>query len=70
MGRPKKIIEVVEKTINESIVKSPGLIEKTETLKLILKTKSPGIFEREPAPAFAEGNLNKLVEDIICLLKK
>lgn len=40
-----------------------GLDKKGDLLKL-LKDKTPGIFEREPSPAFAEGNLNKLVEEI------
>lgn len=35
----------------------------TQELKTLLIQKTPGIFDREPAPAF-NANLDKLVEDI------
>ena len=38
-----------------------------EALRQLLKAKTPAIFEREPAPAFAEGYLNALVEEILKL---
>jgi hypothetical protein len=40
---------------------------KREELLALLKAKMPATFEREPAPAFAEGNLNALVDAIIAL---
>ncbi len=39
-----------------------------ETLKDFIKAQSPSIFEKEPTPAYAEGNLNKFVEGIVNLL--
>lgn len=50
----KKAVEIVE-------------VDKRETLLALLKARTPGIFEREPAQAFAEGNLQKLVDDILAL---
>ena len=41
---------------------------KAELLTSLLKTRTPGIFEKEPTPAFAEGNLARLVTDILTLL--
>lgn len=35
-----------------------------ESLKNLLKNKMCGCFEREPVPAFAEGNLNNLITEI------
>lgn len=37
------------------------------SLKNLLKEETPAIFDREPQSGFAEGNLNKLVEDIVNL---
>lgn len=38
-----------------------------EDLKTLLKARLPAVFEREPAPAYAEGKLDQLVEDILAL---
>jgi hypothetical protein len=38
------------------------------SVKALIKAKSPAIFEREPAPAFAEGNLDRLVDSIMELV--
>lgn len=35
-----------------------------EALKALLKAKLPAVFEREPAPAYATGNFDKLVDEI------
>ncbi len=38
-----------------------------EQVKELLKLKLPAVFEREPAPAYAEGNLNALIDQIDAL---
>ncbi len=50
------------------IVSRVAVDPKEVMLRNLIKAKAPGIFEREPAPAFAQVALDKLVADIISLL--
>jgi hypothetical protein len=43
--------------------------DKRQELKELLKRNLPGCFDREPAPAYSEGNLEELIDKIIQLLK-
>ena len=44
-------------------------LRKKEALKALLVSELPHVFEREPAPAFVEGTLDALIDDILILVK-
>lgn len=56
----------IKKITNETTSTAPTVSLET-TLRNLLKSKTPGIFDREPHAGFAQGNFDKLVADIINL---
>jgi len=66
---PKNMPKNMKAKVESELVASQQGVESESLhvkLTVLLKAKTPGIFDREPAPAF-NGNLNKLVESIINL---
>lgn len=42
-------------------------VSKRDAVLALLKARMPAAFEREPAPAFAQGNLEALADDLLDL---
>ena len=66
MAKPKKNQEEIVSQAAESIV--PDIDVRTALLNL-LKSKTPGIFEREPNSGFVVPHLERLADEIIKLTK-